>query len=111
MTKHSKKIEALEDQIAEVKHHLANLIDYAIAYFTRLKKEYGKGRERKTEIRVFDDVDASKVVIRNTKLYVNREEGFIGTSLRRNEYVCDCSDIDDIIVFTKDGKNDDYKSR
>ncbi len=102
--KAQQKIEALEDQIAEVKHHLANLIDYAIAYFTRLKKEYGKGRERKTEIRVFDDVDASKVVIRNTKLYVNREEGFIGTSLRRNEYVCDCSDIDDIIVFTKDGK-------
>ena len=102
--KAQQKIDALEDQIAEVKHHLAHLIDYAIAYFTRLKKEYGKGRERQTEIRVFDDVDATKVVIRNTKLYVNREEGFIGTSLRRDEYVCDCSDIDDIIVFTKDGK-------
>ncbi|MCK0109683.1 DNA gyrase/topoisomerase IV subunit A [Flavobacteriaceae bacterium S0825] len=102
--KAQQKIDALEDQIAEVKHHLANLIDYAIAYFTRLKKEYGKGRERQTEIRVFDDVDATKVVIRNTKLYVNREEGFVGTSLRRDEYVCDCSDIDDIIVFTKDGK-------
>ncbi len=102
--KAQQKIDALEDQIAEIKHHLANLIDYAIAYFTRLKKDYGKGRERKTEIRIFDDVDATKVVIRNTKLYVNREEGFIGTSLRRNEYVCDCSDIDDIIVFTKEGK-------
>ena len=102
--KAQQKIDALEDQIAEVKHHLANLIDYAIAYFTRLKKEYGEGRERKTEIRAFDDVDATKVVIRNTKLYVNREEGFIGTSLRRDEYVCDCSDIDDIIVFTGDGK-------
>ncbi|MFD2823615.1 DNA gyrase/topoisomerase IV subunit A [Lacinutrix iliipiscaria] len=102
--KAQQKIEALEDQIAEVKHHLANLIDYAIAYFARLKKEYSEGRERKTEIRVFDDVDATKVVIRNTKLYVNREEGFIGTSLRKNEYVCDCSDIDDIIVFTKEGK-------
>ncbi|WP_452226954.1 DNA gyrase/topoisomerase IV subunit A [Lacinutrix cladophorae] len=102
--KAQQKIDALEDQIAEVKHHLANLIDYAIAYFTRLKKEYGEGRERKTEIRVFDDVDATKVIIRNTKLYVNREEGFIGTSLRRDEYVCDCSDIDDIIVFTKTGK-------
>ena len=102
--KAQQKIDALEDQIAEVKHHLANLIEYAIAYFTRLKKEYGKGRERKTEIRVFDDVDATKVVMRNTKLYVNREEGFIGTSLRRDEYVCDCSDIDDIIVFTKEGK-------
>lgn len=102
--KAQQKIDALEDQIAEVKHHLANLIDYAIAYFERLKKDYGQGRERQTEIRTFDDVDATKVVIRNTKLYVNREEGFIGTSLRRDEYVCDCSDIDDIIVFTKDGK-------
>ena len=102
--KAQQKIDTLEDQIAEVKHHLDHLIDYAIAYFTRLKKEYGKGRERKTEIRVFDDVDATKVVIRNTKLYVNRDEGFIGTSLRRDEYVCDCSDIDDIIVFTKEGK-------
>jgi len=98
------KIDAIEDQIAEVKHHLANLIEYSIAYFERLKKEYGKGRERKTEIRTFQDVDATKVIIRNTKLYVNREEGFIGTSLRRDEYVCDCSDIDDIIVFTNDGK-------
>jgi topoisomerase-4 subunit A len=102
--KAQQKIDALEDQIAEVKHHLANLIDYAIAYFQRLKKDYGEGKERKTEIRVFDDVDATKVVIRNTKLYVNREEGFIGTSLKRDEYVCDCSDIDDIIVFTNDGK-------
>ena len=102
--KAQQKIDALEDQIAEVKHHLAHLIDYAIAYFTRLKKEYGEGRERKTEIRTFDDVDATKVIIRNTKLYVNREEGFIGTSLRRDEYVGDCSDIDDIIVFTKQGE-------
>ncbi len=101
--KAQQKIDALEDQIAEVKHHLANLIDYAIAYFERLKKTYGEGKERKTEIRVFDDVDATKVVIRNTKLYVNREEGFVGTSLKRDEYVCDCSDIDDIIVFTNDG--------
>ena len=102
--KAQQKIDALDAQIAEVKHHLANLIEYAIAYFTRLKKEYGKGRERKTEIRTFGDVDATKVVIRNTKLYVNREEGFIGTSLRRDEYVCDCSDIDDIIAFTAEGK-------
>jgi topoisomerase-4 subunit A len=102
--KAQQKIDALEDQIAEVKHHLAHLIDYSIAYFTRLKKDYGEGRERKTEIRTFDDVDATKVVIRNTKLYVNREEGFVGTSLRRDEYVADCSDIDDIIVFTKEGK-------
>ncbi|WP_460218993.1 DNA gyrase/topoisomerase IV subunit A [Psychroserpens sp. MEBiC05023] len=102
--KAQQKIDALEDQIAEVKHHLANLIDYAISYFQRLKKEYGEGRERKTEIRTFEDVDATKVIIRNTKLYVNRAEGFIGTSLRRDEYVCDCSDIDDIIVFTNSGK-------
>ncbi|TXE11916.1 DNA gyrase/topoisomerase IV subunit A [Seonamhaeicola algicola] len=102
--KAQQKIDALEEQIAEVKHHLEHLIAYAITYFTRLKNDYGEGRERKTEIRVFDDVDATKVVIRNTKLYVNREEGFIGTSLRRDEYVGDCSDIDDIIVFTKAGK-------
>ena len=102
--KAQQKIEALEDQIAEVKHHLEHLIEYAISYFQRLKKEYGEGRERKTELRTFADVDATKVVIRNTKLYVNRAEGFIGTSLRRDEYVCDCSDIDDIIVFTNDGK-------
>ncbi|WP_339631181.1 DNA gyrase/topoisomerase IV subunit A [Bizionia echini] len=102
--KAQQKIEALEAQIAEIKHHLANLIAYAISYFERLKKEYGEGKERKTEIRAFDDVDATKVVIRNTKLYVNRAEGFIGTSLKKDEYVCDCSDIDDIIVFTKDGK-------
>lgn len=102
--KAQQKIDALEDQIAEVKHHLANLIDYAIAYFKRLKETYGEGKERQTELRAFEDVDATKVVIRNTKLYVNREEGFIGTSLRRDEYVCDCSDIDDIIVFTEEGK-------
>ncbi|WP_136480652.1 DNA gyrase/topoisomerase IV subunit A [Cognatitamlana onchidii] len=102
--KAQQKIDALEEQIAEIRHHLENLVDYAIAYFQRLKKDYGEGRERKTEIRTFDDVDATKVVIRNTKLYVNRAEGFIGTSLRRDEYVGDCSDIDDIIVFTKEGK-------
>ena len=102
--KAQQKIDALEEQIAQVKHDLEHLTDYAIAYFTRLKNDYGKGRERLTELRLFDDVDATKVVIRNTKLYVNREEGFIGTSLKKDEYVCDCSDIDDIIVFTKEGK-------
>jgi topoisomerase-4 subunit A len=102
--KAQQKIDALEDQIAEVKHHLAHLIDYAIAFFERLKKTYGEGKERKTEVRIFEDVDATKVVIRNTKLYVNREEGFIGTALKRDDYVCDCSDIDDIIAFTNDGK-------
>lgn len=102
--KAQQKIDALEDQIAQVKHHLAHLIDYTIDYFKRLKTTYGAGRERKTEIRVFDDIEAAKVVIRNTKLYVNREEGFIGTNMRRDEYVMDCSDIDDIIVFTEEGK-------
>ncbi len=102
--KAQQKIDSLEDSIAEVKHHLANLITYAIDYFTRLRKDYGEGKERKAEIKIFDDIIASKVVIRNTKLYVNREEGFIGTSLKRDEYVTDCSDIDDIIAFTEDGK-------
>ena len=102
--KAQQKIDSLEDSIAEVKHHLSNLVTYAIDHFKRLKKVYGVGKERKTEIRVFDDIEATKVVIRNTKLYVNREEGFVGTSLRRDEYVTDCSDIDDIIVFTQEGK-------
>ncbi len=102
--KAQQKIDALEDSIAQIKHHLSNLIEYAIDYFKRLKSDYGAGRERKTEIRAFDDIEATKVVIRNTKLYVNRAEGFVGTSLKRDEYVADCSDIDDIIVFTEDGK-------
>jgi len=96
-------LDNLEEKIAEVKHHLANLVDWAIAYFKRLKGTYGKGRERKSEIRIFDDIEATKVVMRNTKLYVNREEGFVGTSLRRDDYVTDCADIDDVIVFTQDG--------
>ena len=98
--KAKEKIENLEDQISEVKANLGNLIEFAISYFTRLKKDYSSDKNRRTEIKVFDDVDVKKVVMRNTKLYVNRDEGFIGTSLRRNEYVCDCSDIDDVIVFT-----------
>ena len=102
--KAQQRIEALEADIATVKNNLDNLIDFAIDYFTQLKKDYGKGKERKSEIRTFDDVDAKKVVVRNTKLYVNREEGFVGTSLKRDEYVCDCADIDDLIVFTRSGK-------
>ena len=102
--KAQQKIDALEERIAQIKHHLNHLIEFAIDYFKGLKADYGKGRERKTEIRVFDDIEATKVVIRNTKLYVNREEGFVGTSLRKDEYVTDCSDIDDVIVFTQDGK-------
>ncbi len=97
-------IESLEDKIAQVKKYLENLIAYAIDYFKRLKSTYGKEKKRKTEIRSFHDIVATKVVIRNTKLYVNRTEGFIGTSLRKDEYVTDCADIDDVIVFRKDGK-------
>ena len=97
------KIEALEGDIEQVKHDLEHLIDFAIAYFTRLKEKYGKGRERLTELRSFENIEATKVVLRNTKLYVNREEGFVGTGLKKDEYVCECSDIDDVIVFLRDG--------
>jgi len=96
-------IEGLEDKIAEVKKNLANLIEYAVEYFKNLKTKYGKGKERKTEIRIFEDIVAAKVAMKNAKLYVNREEGFVGTSMRRDEFVTDCSDIDDIIVFREDG--------
>ncbi len=97
------KIDALEGDIEQVKHDLEHLTDYAIAYFTRLKEKYGKGRERQTELRIFDNIEATKVVLRNTKLYVNREEGFVGTSLKKDEFVAECSDIDDLIVFLRDG--------
>ena len=97
------KIEALEGDIEQVKYDIEHLIDFAIAYFAKLKEKYGKGRERQTELRIFDDIEATKVVLRNTKLYVNREEGFIGTSLKKDEYVTDCSDIDDVIVFLRSG--------
>jgi topoisomerase-4 subunit A len=98
------KIESLEGDIEQVKYDLEHLIDFAIAYFTKLKEKYGKGRERQTELRSFDNIEATKVALRNTKLYVNREEGFIGTGLKKDEYVTDCSDIDDVIVFLRDGK-------
>ncbi|NJW53258.1 DNA gyrase/topoisomerase IV subunit A [Salinimicrobium oceani] len=104
LEKAQQKIDALEDEIAQIKHHLDHLIAYAVAYFTRLKKDYGAGKERKTELRLFDDIEATKVVIRNTKLYVNRQEGFVGTALKKDEYVTDCSDIDDVICFTREGK-------
>ncbi len=97
-------IESLEDKIAGVKHHLNTLIEFAIDYFKNLKDKYAKGKERKTEIRIFDDIEATKVAMNNAKLYVNRTEGFVGTSLKKDEFVTDCSNIDDIIVFRKDGK-------
>ncbi|WP_324027577.1 DNA gyrase/topoisomerase IV subunit A [Maribacter sp. BPC-D8] len=104
LDKAQQHLESLQERIAEVKHHLANLIEFAINYFKNLKETYGKDRGRLTEIRVFDDIEATKVAIRNTKLYVNREEGFVGTSLKKDEYVTDCSDIDDIIMITNEGK-------
>jgi topoisomerase-4 subunit A len=101
--KAQEKIEALEGEIEQVKHHLANIIDFTVSFFTTLKEKYGKGRERKTELRSFDNIEATKVVLRNTKLYVNRDEGFVGTGLKKDEYVADCSDIDDVIVFLRNG--------
>jgi topoisomerase-4 subunit A len=96
-------IRNIEKEIAKVKKDLSKLVDYTIAYFKRIKEKYGKGRERKTEIRNFDVIEAWKVAAANEKLYVNRAEGFAGTSLRKDEYVCDCSDLDDIIVFRSSG--------
>jgi topoisomerase-4 subunit A len=104
LDKAQQKIEALEADLDQVAYDLAHIVEFAVAYFKRLKKTFSKGKERKTELKVFADVDARKVVMRNTKLYVSREEGFVGTSLRREEYVTDCADIDDVIVFTADGK-------
>lgn len=96
-------IQSIEDEIAQILKHIENIIPYSIDYFTRIKTKYGKGRERKTEIRNFENIEAAKVIVANEKLYVDHEEGFMGTSLRKAEYVCDCSNIDDIIVFRKDG--------
>jgi len=98
------QMKALSDEIKVVKNHLRHLTDYAIAWYQRLKDKYGKGRERKTEIRLFDRVEASKVALANVKLYMNREDGFIGTGLKKDEFIADCSDLDEIIVFREDGK-------
>ena len=98
------QIKGLEGDIKQVKHDLNNLIDFAVAYFENLLKKYGKGRERKTEIKLFEAIQAKQVAIANVKLYVNRGEGFIGTGLKKDEFVADCSDLDDIIAFTKSGK-------
>ncbi|OAQ40455.1 DNA topoisomerase IV [Pedobacter psychrophilus] len=101
--KADEQMAALEKEIKNVKHDLRHLTDYAIAYFNRLKEKFGKGRERKTEIRTFDKVEAAQVALANTKFYVNREDGFIGTGLKKDEYIFDCSDLDDIVVFREDG--------
>lgn len=105
--KAEEQIANIEATIEEVLHHLNHLIDYAIKYFTDLKKKYGEGKERKTEIKSFDNIIAAAVAVANQKLYVNRKEGFVGTALKKDdavEYVCDCSDIDEIVVIREDGK-------
>ncbi|MGE5426681.1 MAG: DNA gyrase/topoisomerase IV subunit A [Methylococcaceae bacterium] len=94
---------AIEEEIEEINNKIANIIPFTIEWFERLRTKYGKGKERKTEIRNFENIVASKVVVANEKLYIDRVEGFIGTSLKKAEYICDCSDIDDVIVFRKDG--------
>jgi topoisomerase-4 subunit A len=96
-------IKGIETEIEEVKNHLNNIIPFAINYFRQIKKKYGKGRDRKTELRSFDTIEATKVVANNAKLYINYKEGFIGTGLKKDEFICDCSDIDDVIVIRKDG--------
>ncbi|MES2627992.1 MAG: DNA gyrase/topoisomerase IV subunit A [Bacteroidota bacterium] len=101
--KADEEIRNLEEQIKGVQHDLDHLIDYAIAYYQRIRDKYGKGRERKTEMRFFEKIEASVVVAANKKLYVDREEGFVGWGLKKDEYLCDCSDIDDVIVFRRNG--------
>lgn len=100
----------LDEKIATVKNHLANLTDYAVEYFKNLKKKYGAGRERKTETKQLETIIATQVVMANEKLYVNRAEGFVGTGLKKDEFVTDCSDLDDIIAFTKEGKMKVFKA-
>ncbi len=97
-------IKAIEEEIKKVQFNLDHIIDYAIKYFKEIKRKYGKGKNRKTEIRSFDIIEAAQVVANNEKLYVDRKEGFIGYGLKKDEYVEDCSDIDDVIIFRKDGK-------
>ena len=97
------QIKGLEAEIKAVKHDLANLIEYAVAYYENLQKKYGKGRERKTIIKQLEVIEAKSVAIANTKLFVNREDGFIGTSLKKDELLFECSDLDDIIAFSKNG--------
>ncbi|QBO59188.1 DNA gyrase/topoisomerase IV subunit A [Chryseobacterium salivictor] len=103
LDKFKENILALEGKIEQVKYHLEHLIPYAIDYYSNIQKKYGKGRVRKTELRIFDTIDATKVAVANEKFYANFEEGFIGTSLKKDQYLFDCSDIDDIITFQKDG--------
>ncbi len=99
-------IKSIETETKQVQHDLAHLVDYAVAYYKRIRDKYGKGKERRTELRGFDTIEAAKVVVANAKLYVDRTEGFfgIGRAMKESEYVCDCSDMDDVIVITREGK-------
>jgi len=97
-------IASYRSQIKEIENHIEHIIEYAIDWFLKLKEKYGKDHPRKTEIRSFDTIEAAKVVEANEKLYINREEGFIGYGLKKDEFICNCSDIDDVIIFFKDGK-------
>ena len=99
------QIKGIEEETERVRHDLEHLTDYAVAWYGRIKEKYGKGRERRTELREFDSIEAAKVVVANAKLYVDREGGFfgIGNAMKKDEYVCDCSDIDEVIVFTQAG--------
>ncbi|HCL05222.1 MAG TPA: DNA gyrase/topoisomerase IV subunit A, partial [Chitinophagaceae bacterium] len=99
----NEQIKSIEADIKQVQYDLEHLTDFAVAYFENLLKKYGKGRERKTEIKEFDTIQVKQVAIANTKLYINRSEGFIGTGLKKDEFLCDCSDYDDIIAFTRSG--------
>ncbi len=100
------EIRQIEEQIGQTRHDLEHLTEYAVAWYARIREKYGKGRERRTELREFDSIEATKVAVTNAKLYVDRAEGFfgIGKSMKDAEFVCDCSDIDDVIVFTKEGR-------
>ena len=103
LDKVKEKLVNIEANIEEVKNNLEHIVEYTIQYFTHLKKQYGKDKKRKTIIEEFDDLDKKKISIKNQKLYVNREEGFVGTSMKKDELVCECSDLDDIIIFTEEG--------
>jgi len=102
--KAEEQIAMMKDNVEEIDYHLEHIIEYAITWYSGLKSRYGANFPRRTELRSFETIVASKVVEANEKLYINREEGFIGTSLKRDEFICNCSDIDDIVIFFKDGK-------
>ena len=97
-------IARMKEEIAEIDDHLAHIVDYTVNWYQMLKNKYGKNFPRRTELRNFDTIEAAKVVEANEKLYINRDEGFIGTALKKDEFVANCSDIDDVIVFFRDGK-------